>query len=56
MALRQRIVSEIYDERNNSVELFGYDFMIDMNLKPWIIEINKSPSLSTNTVIIIYIR
>ena len=31
--------------------MFGYDFMIDESYNAWIIEINKSPSMYTNTVI-----
>ena len=34
--------------------MFGYDFLIDENFNTWILEINKSPSMNTNTVIKIY--
>jgi tubulin monoglycylase TTLL3/8 len=37
------------DEHKNAMELTGYDFMIDENLNPWLIEINSSPSMSTCT-------
>ena len=30
--------------------MFGYDFLIDENFNTWILEINKSPSMDTNTV------
>ncbi len=29
----------------NNFEIFGLDFMIDMDFKPWLIEINTNPCL-----------
>lgn len=46
-----RSCNEQVDERPGSFEMFGYDFMVDDQLNVWIIEINKSPSLDSSTVL-----
>jgi len=33
--------------RELGFELLGFDFMIDENLKVWLIEVNQNPCLST---------
>eukprot|EP01022_Parablepharisma_sp_SALTPOND_P014467 TRINITY_DN1966_c0_g1_i1.p1 TRINITY_DN1966_c0_g1~~TRINITY_DN1966_c0_g1_i1.p1 ORF type:complete len:661 (-),score=53.58 TRINITY_DN1966_c0_g1_i1:1643-3529(-) len=38
--------------RRNTVELFGYDFMVDEDANPWLIEINSSPAMDYSTVIL----
>jgi tubulin monoglycylase TTLL3/8 len=37
------------EARRNSFEFLGYDFMVDENLKVWLIEINSSPSMDHST-------
>merc|ERR1719263_473602 len=42
---------ENIENRRNSVELFGYDFMLSVGEKPkvWLIEVNSSPAMDYST-------
>ncbi|OMJ85267.1 hypothetical protein SteCoe_13426 [Stentor coeruleus] len=37
------------NRRLHCMEIFGYDFMIDRNLKPWLIEVNTNPCLELSS-------
>lgn len=39
-------------KRINCMEILGYDFMLDSNLKPWLIEVNTNPCLETTSSIL----
>ena len=39
------------DDMDNSMcfQILGFDIMIDKNFKPWLIEVNQSPSFATDS-------
>jgi tubulin polyglutamylase TTLL5 len=41
---------------SNCFELLGFDVLIDNNLKPWLLEVNLSPSLNTESALDIKIK
>lgn len=42
---------DLIENRKNSHELYGFDIMVDIDLIPWLIEINSSPCMDYSTVI-----
>lgn len=43
-------------KERNCYELYGFDILIDENLKPWLLEVNFSPALSTDTQVDVMVK
>ena len=43
-------MSEVIENRVNSFELFGFDFVVDKDLKLWMIEVNMSPACAERQI------
>ena len=42
--------------KSNCFEIYGFDILIDANFKPWLLEVNVSPSLSSSSPMDKYIK
>jgi tubulin monoglycylase TTLL3/8 len=49
--IKQTVYSgwDVVEHKSNSFELYGFDFVLDHKLNPWLIEVNLSPACSERT-------
>jgi hypothetical protein len=46
-----RVVTKCVKYRSNAFELLGFDVLVDINMKPWLLEVNHAPNLEPHTTI-----
>eukprot|EP00434_Breviolum_minutum_P011806 symbB.v1.2.010419.t1/scaffold655.1/size176010/6 len=44
-----KAVQNVIVNDKHSFELYGFDVLIDKDLRPWLLEVNASPSMTTTT-------
>ena len=42
-------VERVITNNPNCFEVYGFDVMLDNDLKPWLFEVNASPSMTATT-------
>ncbi len=52
----QQGLRQYMTHRTNCFEVFGFDILLDSDLKPWLVEVNLSPSMATESPIDIAIK
>lgn len=49
-------VRQLALHRNNCFDLFGFDILVDSKFKPWLLEVNLSPSLATESPLDLHLK
>lgn len=59
LAVEPKVVEQVRKyslHRSNCFDLYGFDVLIDSELKPWLMEVNLSPSLGTESPLDLHIK